>query len=576
MWGSAACIISTATFVATAVSVPVKDFAALPATVPGPGSARQRPGGLRSPDSPREPQAKLELLAWRAGAPSRHFNNNNGTGQTGTNRTKSAKKDAQRHKKAVQFTAWRQLSELSRWRYQQEHPQASEEDVEAALKRERTYGMRSSDAAVAPTPGPPTKTTKKTFPSDPRTPDDAKARQQPQREQQQQQQQKTPPPQKTSLPQKAATAQSESKSEMSGSVADADTIMAGRKAEVVGSVAALPSTEQADRALKDAASRLGRAEFGDPPGHLSSHLPLEDVLSPGEHHTQAAHAEPDPAKAKRCVANSTRSAAERWERERQLSLSQVRSTVVHTSHRGQRWALRPKSSSLTSFDHGLEALNAASFYLDQLGTAEAEHFAAMAGEGAVSKLAAEARHRVRLETFDMYTLKQDDSGMFDFIKSMVEEVGGEVLDEGGLAGIVPFYSGSKDLQSFARLMEEIQAIAHLPDSWLRMPPNSCYKALQMGYGPNAFPNGVGDVASLNEQGYQAVAFTRRSPEMAKFIRRLIEDKNFQVEDEGGVLGLVPFYSGECGTRSFGELMAEIHAVASMPGKWLRRKGARRL
>lgn len=242
-----------------------------------------------------------------------------------------------------------------------------------------------------------------------------------------------------------------------------------------------------------------------------------------------------------CQADDAASFAERWERQRQLSLMQGLSTVVRGVRGSRRLVRLPRASA---------ARHVAASATSSLGVA-------LAGLGAVK------------QSFEALARRQDDDGMLEFIRGVVEEVGGTIVDEAGLSRILPLYTGEADLQPFARLMEELAATAALPDGWLRMPRDSRYNALQMGYGSQSFPAGVGNVSTLSEPGYEAVAFTRRSPEMETFVLRAAAQLGCEVHDQGGLQGFVPFYSGECGTRSFDVLVKDLQAVASLPDQWLR-------
>lgn len=68
---------------------------------------------------------------------------------------------------------------------------------------------------------------------------------------------------------------------------------------------------------------------------------------------------------------------------------------------------------------------------------------------------------------------------------------------------------------------------------------------------------AGSTASLDEDGYQAVAALRNSRAMWFFIRRVVEANNAEVTDEGKFNGLVPFYSGEASIQSFARLNEEL-------------------
>lgn len=53
-----------------------------------------------------------------------------------------------------------------------------------------------------------------------------------------------------------------------------------------------------------------------------------------------------------------------------------------------------------------------------------------------------------------------------FIERLIDDLDLEVVDTGGLKGLVPYYSGQKDIQTFDALQEELVNTADTPDSWL--------------------------------------------------------------------------------------------------------------
>lgn len=263
----------------------------------------------------------------------------------------------------------------------------------------------------------------------------------------------------------------------------------------------------------------------------------------------------------RCVPESARGPSEFWERRRQIGqLSFLQESSV------QKRSIRRQRQTEQQRRWAAKSRGGTSLHLDlSMSHREVDHLRSTIKGTAFTSFTRKMKEGI------FYTIASinDDVGMSEFIKTMIQEVGGEVVDEGGLQGIVPYYTGSKALQTFSRLMEELAAIAGLSDGWIRMSHLARFKALEMAYGPEFFPGGVGKVATLNEEGYQAVAFTRRSPEMVKFVHRAAAEFGYFVVDSGGLSGLVPFFSGECRTRSFTELIKELHEVSGIPGQWVR-------
>jgi len=423
------------------------------------------------------------------------------------------KQEARRARVAKWTAAWHELGELAHWRYRQEHPLANESDIEDALRLERTYGMRPEDAAV------------ETLASVPDM--------------------------------RSSTASPQLQAERS----PVETVDA-----------------KSEKALDDAAKRLDLAESeagSEIPAQTRSEklriaADADSIASQG--HNQAVVDTPKKAddhatsrassstRASRCVAGDARGPAERWERQRQLSLLQDSGGAVYDIHSFLRSVMKPMFGTGSDSERHISVATSAARWM-------AQKFR-RAGSRPSTKLSRATMYRLKREEFDRVCKDQAGGGMFSFIMNLIKEFGGTVVNEGGLAEMVPLYRGSKDPESFMRLMEELNAISHAQDGWLKLPRAGSFKMLQIGYGPDHFPAGVGTVASLSEQGYQAVVFTHRSPEMRQFIQRAIQQNGFEVSDDGGLSGLVPFYSGECGSRSFKELLSEMKEVSTMPGKWL--------
>merc|ERR1719375_1883495 len=61
-------------------------------------------------------------------------------------------------------------------------------------------------------------------------------------------------------------------------------------------------------------------------------------------------------------------------------------------------------------------------------------------------------------------MKNDDE-MRNFARRVCEQQGIKVLDADGLTGMVRYYSGTDNFQSFDRLEEEVRSAANAPHSW---------------------------------------------------------------------------------------------------------------
>eukprot|EP00747_Dinoflagellata_sp_TGD_P089121 gnl/TRDRNA2_/TRDRNA2_164219_c0_seq2.p1 gnl/TRDRNA2_/TRDRNA2_164219_c0~~gnl/TRDRNA2_/TRDRNA2_164219_c0_seq2.p1 ORF type:complete len:482 (-),score=91.22 gnl/TRDRNA2_/TRDRNA2_164219_c0_seq2:352-1623(-) len=137
-----------------------------------------------------------------------------------------------------------------------------------------------------------------------------------------------------------------------------------------------------------------------------------------------------------------------------------------------------------------------------------------------------------------------------FVRRLAKHLGLRVTDDGGLNGVVPYYSGEVQTQHFDALTQEILQAAQ-QRSWI---------------GPEVVADGTS--ASLDDDGYKAVAALRNDREMELFIRRAVTDLGCRVVDEGSLRGFVPYHSGTSATQTFIRLRDEILHVASQPRSWI--------
>jgi hypothetical protein len=57
--------------------------------------------------------------------------------------------------------------------------------------------------------------------------------------------------------------------------------------------------------------------------------------------------------------------------------------------------------------------------------------------------------------------------MVSFIQRVVDDMGLEVTNFGGVQGLAPYYSGDKRVQNFANLEMEIRHTSQVPGSWVK-------------------------------------------------------------------------------------------------------------
>lgn len=82
---------------------------------------------------------------------------------------------------------------------------------------------------------------------------------------------------------------------------------------------------------------------------------------------------------------------------------------------------------------------------------------------------------------------------------------------------------------------------------------------------------TGTQEPLDEDGYIDVVSSRNNRNMERFVKRLAEELSFEIVDEGGLKGMVPFYSGLKATQSFTALEAELMSTARLHRGWLKRR-----
>jgi len=123
--------------------------------------------------------------------------------------------------------------------------------------------------------------------------------------------------------------------------------------------------------------------------------------------------------------------------------------------------------------------------------------------------------------YELVAKMQKDDEMRAFIVRLLSTEARHVKDEFGLHAMVPFFSGTKTTQDMKALKVELRDPKH--DVWLA--------------------DGVGRTADLSEEGYQKVAAQKSDVQMKAFIRRALVVNHMRINEEGGLSGFVPYYSG---------------------------------
>jgi len=134
-----------------------------------------------------------------------------------------------------------------------------------------------------------------------------------------------------------------------------------------------------------------------------------------------------------------------------------------------------------------------------------------------------------------------NSQMDMFIRRTAKSLGLQVANFGALQGVVPFYSGVRGTQSFAKLRAELIGSIRSPRPWLAS----------------------GALAMLNDVGYRAVAELKDDSEMAAFARRVAAHVGCYVADERGLRGMVPHYSGAKAVQTYSAMERDVRKACGL-------------
>jgi len=86
-------------------------------------------------------------------------------------------------------------------------------------------------------------------------------------------------------------------------------------------------------------------------------------------------------------------------------------------------------------------------------------------------------------------------------------------------------------------------------------------------------NPSGAAATLDEEGYAAVADGCCQAEMVEFIKRTAEDLSLEVCENGGLLGLAPYHSCEKGPQTFAKLVSTLLDASVERCLWVAPQGS---
>lgn len=143
---------------------------------------------------------------------------------------------------------------------------------------------------------------------------------------------------------------------------------------------------------------------------------------------------------------------------------------------------------------------------------------------------------------------RDDHHMKKFILRVMRKLDCQLVDEGGLMGIIPWFSGTIATQSLENLEGALLfEILGNGKPWL------LYKN----------SGGItGDNAPLDDEGYILVACLRSDMEMKKFAYRICRKSGVKITDKGGFADMLRFFRTSASFRSLDMLVSEIEAAAT--------------
>jgi hypothetical protein len=138
-----------------------------------------------------------------------------------------------------------------------------------------------------------------------------------------------------------------------------------------------------------------------------------------------------------------------------------------------------------------------------------------------------------------------------------------------MSGMVPHFSGTKAMQTFFSLKQELLATCQIPHSWLTE-VDSVHSNKFIDYVRSFIGSFIwdGTTAPLNDIGYQAIARQRSDKQMAEFVKRTVHDMDLLISDEGHLLGFVQFFSGTKGVQYFARMRYQLIGAVRDWDPWI--------
>jgi len=164
-------------------------------------------------------------------------------------------------------------------------------------------------------------------------------------------------------------------------------------------------------------------------------------------------------------------------------------------------------------------------------------------------------------------MAESRAAMQAFVMRVLDREGLVMTNPNVLKGILPYYDGECASQNLENLVKELldgteQHGCHAPWTARKNGAALLEEHLETAEVRNHWNTvtSEGAFAPLNEDGYQAVAARHDNKEMATFIERVMRRDGLKVGNSDGLAGFVPYYSGQCATQTFEDLVADIHCV----------------
>jgi hypothetical protein len=172
---------------------------------------------------------------------------------------------------------------------------------------------------------------------------------------------------------------------------------------------------------------------------------------------------------------------------------------------------------------------------------------------------------------------KDPKEMEAYTLRLISDLGLHVKNMGGVVGLLPYFDGQSEaaVQTFGKLKAEIQRNAKKKDSWVApkaqgdKPTSSVLQKSAVQAAQEGSTHHVsGESVPLSEQGYVQLADQGDSVEMEKFVRRAAADMGLHIQDEGGLSGFAPWYSGEMDVQSLDRLQDELQNTSKNASSWV--------